>query len=707
MTEVNGRMAEASGRTGRSRQGWVSRRLQAAMPAGQLSRIRWLFLIYALISIAVVAFQVAFVPLQGRSGPAGLSLRATAIAGLIWLAFYWTRGYRKEHFSVVVDLGAALVLFVTTAVFGNPTRVFTLLYASVFLRSLYGRPRRGATWTALAFAAMAAGVALVQRQRISPDWDMVALVAIQLPTLAFVTGLVQLIARIVNQSERGVQRERVLSRAAASLFQASGRELLHETSLDAVMNLLGTTPKVQAAIWEGSNEDMTAVAAKGHRAEETTGRTVRVRTMPEPLRSALRDGIPVSAEGADAARWARALGATRPAGAVTTQPLVRRSDLRSVLVVSSAEPIPDDLRDALEALSTQIALVGELRQSERRFRSVVQNSSDVVTVVGPDATIRYVSPSVERVFGYKPAELRGVWLDDLAHPDDRAALLGYLYTAARQPTADDAVQWRWRDPDGVYRDVETVGTNLVHMPDVAGVVLNTRDVSERKALERDRAQLLDKTVGAAEDERTRLAAELHDGPIQRLTTMGYDLMRAHRWLEKGELRKAATILESGQQQLSTEINTLRGLMARLRPPVLDEVGLEAAIGEHMKWWEARHGVKTKFDSVLDRRLEAELETVLYRVTQEALNNVAKHARAQNLWVILRTDNGDTHLEIRDDGVGFSIADIPRLTREGHFGLAGMRQRVEMAGGEWEVTSAPGEGVTVIARFAAGERIPTG
>ena len=677
------------------------------MPAGQLSRIRWLFLVYALIGIAVVAAQVILVPLDGAQGVGGLGLRATALAGLVWLALYWSRGYRKERFSLVGDLGAALVLFGTSASFGSPTRVFTLLYASVFLRSLFDRPRRSAAWTALAFAAMAGGVAVAQQQLPQPNWDTVALVAIQLPTLAFVTGLVQLIGRIVNLSERGVQRERVLSRAAASLFQASGRDALHETALDAVMNLLGAIPKAQAAIWEGTSEDMTAVAAKGHRAEEVAGRTIRARTMPEPLRVALRDGQPTNAEGADAARWARALGATRPAGAVTTQPLVRRSDLRSVLVVISAEPIPDDLRDALEALSTQIALVGELRQSERRFRSVVQNSSDVVTVVGPDATIRYVSPSVERVFGYKPAELRGVWLDDLAHPDDRAALLGYLYTAARQPTADDAVQWRWRDPEGVYRDVETVGTNLVHMPDVAGVVLNTRDVSERKALERERAQLLDKTVGAAEDERTRLAAELHDGPIQRLTTMGYDLMRAHRWLEKGELHKATAILESGQQQLSTEINTLRVLMARLRPPVLDEVGLEAAIGEHMKWWEARHGVKTKFDPTLDRRLEPELETVLYRVTQEALNNVAKHARAQNLWVTLRTDNGATQLEIRDDGLGFSTADIPRLTREGHFGLAGMRQRVEMAGGSWEVTSAPAEGVTIVARFPAGERVVAG
>jgi PAS domain S-box-containing protein len=306
------------------------------------------------------------------------------------------------------------------------------------------------------------------------------------------------------------------------------------------------------------------------------------------------------------------------------------------------------------------------------------------------------------VFGFKAAELRGVWLDDLAHPDDRAALLGYLYTASRQPEAADAVQWRWRDREGVWRDVETVGTNLVHMPDVAGVVLNTRDVSERKALERERAQLLDKTVQAAEEERTRLAAELHDWPIQRLTTMGYDLARAHRWLEKTDLDKGLAILESSQQQLSSEINGLRELMASLRPPVLDEVGLEAALREHIKNFSHRAGVTCSLDTAVVRRLEPEIETVLYRVTQEALTNVSKHAAAEHLWVTLQAENGSTELEIRDDGIGFASADTTTLTRNGHFGLIGMRQRVEMAGGRFSVTSRPGEGVVIRAIFVPAE-----
>lgn len=692
--------ADDSADTDRSGRGLLNGPTPVGMPSGLLARIRWLFLLYALVSVAVNAIQLGLVSLAPISGTAATGrewlVRGVAALTLGWLAWYWYRGYRKGSFSLPGDLAAAGVLYVVGYALASPARMLSLVYASVFFRALYGEPRRVIAWTCMAFAAMLAATTFPLQA------ENVTMTVVQLPTLAFVTGLVLLVARIVTQSERAVNRERVLSRAGVTLVKAQGPAALYASALESVMTMLEGVPRTQVTIWEGTHEDMQVGLAAGVRSEEMERHTLRVRTMPEPLRSALREGRQVSATDSEATRWSRALGCSRPGGAVLVQPLVTRNDLRTVLIVISKVPLPSELSDALEALAAQVGLVGKLLQSERRFRSVVQNSSDVVTVVGPDATVRYVSPSVERVFGYKPAELLGVWLDDLAHPDDRAALLGYLYTASRQPTADDAVQWRWRDREGVWRDVETVGTNLVHMPDVAGVVLNSRDVSERKSLERERAQLLDKTVQASEEERIRIAGDLHDGPIQRLTTMGYDLARAHRWLEKRETAKGMEILEATQQQLSEEINGLREMMAELRPPVLDEVGLEAALREHMKLFGNRAGVRCELESSVGGRLDPELETVLYRVSQEALNNVAKHARAKNLHIALRTGNGATELAISDDGVGFSTADINSLSREGHFGLVSMRQRVEMAGGRFNVASTPGEGVTITAHFTDAE-----
>jgi signal transduction histidine kinase len=103
---------------------------------------------------------------------------------------------------------------------------------------------------------------------------------------------------------------------------------------------------------------------------------------------------------------------------------------------------------------------------------------------------------------------------------------------------------------------------------------------------------------------------------------------------------------------------------------------------------------------LDGRLDGELETVVYRITQEALHNVASHAQAGRLWLDLEEAGDQVRLEIRDDGVGFQPVPSSVLVGEGRFGLAGMRERVEMAGGSWQVDARPGAGVTLRASFHA-------
>src|SRR5207344_2807591 len=99
------------------------------------------------------------------------------------------------------------------------------------------------------------------------------------------------------------------------------------------------------------------------------------------------------------------------------------------------------------------------------------------------------------------------------------------------------------------------------------------------------------------------------------------------------------------------------------------------------------------------RLEPDLETVLYRVSQEALTNIVKHARARHVWVSLGENGNGVALEIRDDGVGFRPEEAPTLVQDGHLGMIAMRERVETIGGSWELQSAPGEGTVVRAVFA--------
>jgi signal transduction histidine kinase len=214
--------------------------------------------------------------------------------------------------------------------------------------------------------------------------------------------------------------------------------------------------------------------------------------------------------------------------------------------------------------------------------------------------------------------------------------------------------------------------------------------------EAERRRLLDRTVQAAEQERIHVAGELHDGPIQGLAALSYDLERAKQRV-LGSNPAAVARLEHAQAALSSEIQGLRELMASLRPPTLDQVGLEAALRDHVGAFARRSGVDCSVRVELDGRLDGELETVVYRVTQEALLNVARHANAGRLWLELDGDGDRVDLEIRDDGVGFDLASSARAGN-GRYGLIGMRERVEMAGGRFQLDARPGAGVVVRASF---------
>jgi len=123
------------------------------------------------------------------------------------------------------------------------------------------------------------------------------------------------------------------------------------------------------------------------------------------------------------------------------------------------------------------------RQNEARFRSLVQHSSDVIIVTRSDGTVRFVSPSASRVFGYDPSEMLRHTISELLHPDDRERATTFFRTASQSPGVTGPVEWRFRQPDGSWLNAEILATNLLHDPSVKGVVLNTRDVSERRRLE--------------------------------------------------------------------------------------------------------------------------------------------------------------------------------------------------------------------------------
>ena len=222
------------------------------------------------------------------------------------------------------------------------------------------------------------------------------------------------------------------------------------------------------------------------------------------------------------------------------------------------------------------------------------------------------------------------------------------------------------------------------------------------AVQTERKRAMQTVLRATEQERVRLAADLHDGPVQELTALRYGLTRARNRIQRGQPEHAQALLAELEDELAAAIIGLRRLMAELRPAVLDEQGLEVALQNQVRAFEATSGVAcaVSTDGLQGRRLAPELETVLYRVTQESLNNVGKHAGASRVTVSLAAENGSVRLRISDDGVGFDPSTAGRLLNEGHFGLAGMRERVEMVGGRLTVDSCPGQGTTVAVEMAS-------
>lgn len=223
-----------------------------------------------------------------------------------------------------------------------------------------------------------------------------------------------------------------------------------------------------------------------------------------------------------------------------------------------------------------------------------------------------------------------------------------------------------------------------------------------EASERERTRLLARTSEVAEQERMRIAAELHDGPIQKLTVVAFKLDRLERRIARDEQGTEPLIREI-RDELELEMSALRRVMSELRPPILDERNLAAALDDCAK--QVFTGVPIAYVATCDLGAEPpapEVETAVYRVVREALINVRRHASASRVGVEVARRGELLHLLVSDDGAGFD-----NEAPGGHFGLLGMEERIGSVGGTLAVASAPGTGTRIEATLPWKPRIAAG
>jgi two-component system sensor histidine kinase UhpB len=245
-------------------------------------------------------------------------------------------------------------------------------------------------------------------------------------------------------------------------------------------------------------------------------------------------------------------------------------------------------------------------------------------------------------------------------------------------------------PGGEVRELRSHGEVV---RDEAGrplkVVGACLDITEHKAAEAALRALSRRLVQAEETERRRVARELHDQVGQNLSALNINLD-----IVMGSLRDAALKrrMEDSLRLVDGTLQSIEAVMAELRPPLLDEYGLGAALAWYAEEYSQRTGIKVTVDKARDpgNALRPEAAVALFRIAQEALNNVAKHAGAKLVRIGLSLEGEEMNLSITDDGCGFDPAQPPR----GRWGMSTMRERAEAAGGRFLIDSVPGKGTTV-------------
>jgi PAS domain S-box-containing protein len=356
-----------------------------------------------------------------------------------------------------------------------------------------------------------------------------------------------------------------------------------------------------------------------------------------------------------------------------------------------------------------------LREAHETYRHLVEGIPAVLYIDAVDdlSTNVYTSPQIEEILGISAEDWRqdpSMWIDRM-HQDDRERVMVEHKESNR--TGDPfSSEYRLFHSDG--KEV-WIRDEAVLVRDEGGAPLFWRgimfDVTETKRAEEqlhknmdvlrrtmlDRHRLLMRLEDAQEEERRRIAADIHDDPIQVISAADLRAQRLARQISDPELRAEVEVL---QATLAQSVERLRHLLFELRPPSLDREGLVAALRAYVS---GREGPEVVIEDKLPGEPAPDIRALLFRIAQEALTNAWKHSGAKRVTVSVVAEEGGIRLRIVDDGVGFDAAAPP--PDHGHIGLPTMVERAELAGGRCQIESQPGGGTTVDAWLPLGPAVP--
>ena len=374
----------------------------------------------------------------------------------------------------------------------------------------------------------------------------------------------------------------------------------------------------------------------------------------------------------------------------------------------SIKPSYEELEQRVKELEKESAMRRQaedsLRESEERYRLVVEHSSDGVAIVRGDSHT-YVNRQFARIFSYDhPEHVVGKPISVFVHPDDLERVAHFNRWRQQGGLAPSRYECKGIRRDGslVYLSVSAGSTTYRGEP-VSLVFL--RDITERKLAEDRIHWLTHEMIRVQENERQRISRELHDRVAQNLSMIKILTDQALYTRSDAGSSRAGDGIAKISSALQEAINTVRNLAYDLRPPAIDDMGLVHAIFQYCEEFSERTGLTIDFSSagLENAAPDSDMEINLYRLIQEGLNNIHKHAEAGRATVKLVGAFPNIILRIEDDGKGFDVnARLAESTHEKRMGLQSMGERVHLLGGTMQIQSRHMKGTKIIVRIPSKE-----
>ena len=376
----------------------------------------------------------------------------------------------------------------------------------------------------------------------------------------------------------------------------------------------------------------------------------------------------------------------------------------------------ETLRQTVEQLQQELI---QHSLMEQRFEEVVEASPDAILLIDHLGLIKLVNVQAERLFGYGRADLLErnieILLPDPRLHNSRNLLMRPAAQFGIQPVSDPL------ELEALCKDGRTfpaeISLGTLHKDNAVWVACNVREITQRKQAEFERSRLMQELQNSHEQlraltfrlqevremERRQIASELHDQVGQNLTGLSLNLQIVENSLCDNPNPTVRSRLQDSLKLVEETTRKVRDVMADLHPPVLDESGLVSALSWYSTQYSRRTGLDIQVNGEpIEPRLPLDVEMALFRLAQEALNNVAKHAQASLVEITVESTDHTIRLTVRDDGNGFDPQTLNVPSAQPHWGFLSMEQRAASIGGQLTIESAPGRGTSITIRVKKGE-----